>query len=210
MNTLDNVERKALFRLTRVLALSLILLLSIALIAALAEVLTTWRSGRLRVEPEDVLNSLGQAKSATAQTDAAEGQRKKQESNILPGVRVPFALQEYFSDPSNRDVLLAHIDRYTTEEQQEYLDNLSDVVEEAKKQGANAVDAINAFFKLKDKKLQDAQVRRSADQAKQLYDIGLAVSSLGLIGVFSLVLVLLAIERNTRLPQHAQKSNGEM
>ncbi len=204
MNTLDTVERKALFRFTRLLALTLILVLSIGLLAALATLITMWKPGGLsRVDPEEVLLSLKQANRATPPTNGAK-QPQAQEANILPGVTVPFVLQEYFSDPTNRDVLLAHIDRYTTDEQQDYLDNLSDVVQEAQKQKANVVDAINAFFRLKDKKLQDAQVRRSADQAKQLYELGFTVSALGLIGVFSLVLVLLAIERNTRPSQPIQ------
>jgi hypothetical protein len=157
-----------------------------------------WKPGGVsRVDPEEVLRSLKQTNRATTPSDGAK-QPQAQETNILPGVTVPFVLQEYFSDPANRDILLAHIDRYTTDEQQDYLDNLSDVVQEAQKQKANVVDVINAFFRIKDKKLQDAQVRRSADQAKQLYELGFTISALGLIGVFSLVLVLLAIERNTR------------
>jgi hypothetical protein len=198
MNTLDTVERKALFRFTRLLAFTVILVLSIGLVAALATLMATWKPGGLsRVDPEEVLRALNQTSRAITPSDGAK-QPQAQETNILPGVTVPFVLQEYFSDPGNRDILLAHIDRYTTDEQQDYLDNLSDVVQEAQKQKANVVDAINAFFRIKDKKLQDAQVRRSADQAKQLYELGFTISALGLIGVFSLVLVLLAIERNTR------------
>jgi hypothetical protein len=198
MNTLDIVERKALFRFTRLLALTLILVLSIGLVAALATLIATWKPGGLsRVDPDDVLLSLREAGGATAPANGAKPPGA-QEPNILPGVTVPFVLQEYFSDPTNRNVLLAHIDRYTTDEQQDYMDNLADVVQESQKKKANVVDAINAFFRLKDKKLQDAQVRRAADQAKQLYELGFTVSALGLIGVFSLVLVLLAIERNTR------------
>lgn len=209
MGTLDRVERKALFRFARLLALGLILLLSIVLIAATAEFVATWKSGSSNVEPEEVLDSLKRTNGGTAQENAAAAQPKGRESDILPGIRVPFNLQDYFSDPANRNVLLAHIDRYTTDEQQEYVNNLSAVVQNAQDQRVNVIDAINAFFRIKDKKMQDAQISRAAQQTKQLYDAGLAASALGLIGVFSLVLVLLAIERNTRLPQAAQKSSAE-
>jgi len=91
-----------------------------------------------------------------------------------------------------------HMDGLDSSERTEYLDNLTQVVEEGKRSGEDTTKVINTYFELKQTQLALAKADSSARSMRQLYIVASAVSIMFLIALASLILVLLAIERNTR------------
>jgi hypothetical protein len=92
-----------------------------------------------------------------------------------------------------------------TSDRQEYLDNLGDVIQAAKSAGLSDTDAINTYFRMKDRQLESIAAQKATRMQTTTIVIEGTASALGLIGIFSLILVLLAIERNTR-PEHGEVS----
>jgi hypothetical protein len=90
-------------------------------------------------------------------------------------------------------------------DQQEYVDNLAEVVNAASAAGISEPDAIKTYVRMKDQEIADAPARKVVRQQMRIYVLGAMGSAFGLIGLFSLVLVLLAIERNTRVHGEAAR-----
>jgi hypothetical protein len=109
-------------------------------------------------------------------------------------------LQPYFSITQNRSVLKNHLIGLDSDERVDYLANLAEVVAAAKADGADVTDTINKYFEDKTPQMELAKADKTARILKQLYIAGAAASTVLLIALASLVLVLLAIERNTRRP----------
>jgi hypothetical protein len=128
-------------------------------------------------------------------------QTTEDQSNALPGIKMPFILQPYFSTERNRQILLRHLEDLSPSEKQEYVDNLSEIVQAAQSEHLDVPESINSYIRLKEQQISRAAAKNSGLVQTRLYIAGGAVSILGLIGLFSLILVLLAIERNTRLEQ---------
>jgi hypothetical protein len=80
----------------------------------------------------------------------------------------------------------------------EYLNNLSQVVQESKSKGEDTTNVINKYFELKQTQIALAKADSAARTIRQLYIAASALSIMFLIALASLILVLLAIERNTR------------
>jgi hypothetical protein len=117
---------------------------------------------------------------------------------MLPGIKLPFALQKQFNTPDNIRALRNILNDIPKENQQEFIDEMAAVVAEVEKQNLNTYEAINKFVELKKNKLAKDAVTKVDIQQRCLYFAGAAVSAVILIALFSLILVLLAIERNTR------------
>jgi hypothetical protein len=83
-------------------------------------------------------------------------------------------------------------------DQQEYVDNMAEVVDAAKKSGLSDTDAIGTYIQMKDTQIEIATAQHAERTQMRIYVAEATGSTFGLIGLFSLILVLLAIERNTR------------
>jgi len=122
----------------------------------------------------------------------------KEESKGSPSLDLPFVLQPYFSASDNREVLMRHMEGLDSSERREYLNNLSQVVKESQSKGEDTTNIINKYFDLKQTQLALAKADSAARTVRRLYIAASALSIMFLIALASLILVLLAIERNTR------------
>lgn len=187
-------ERKVLFRITCWLALGLSLLLFLALIAGSLMLLGTLSSGVEKPDPAAVVSESGK----TVRDDGDDGELSSEPASSLDGVRLPTALQELFVSDKNRGILEAWLDEIEHGERQSFVDALGQAVSAAKAAGQSESDALNSYHS----RYQSYVMKRKLAEAKaesarvQIYI--LIASALALIALFSLVLVLMAIERNTR------------
>lgn len=132
---------------------------------------------------------------------AAEGASDADASGAQSSLDIPANIKAHFSseDGENAAVLEHWLDNLSGEkQQQDFLDNLSDVIEDAEDQKANVVDVINSYAKMKFAKLKKDQVGEYAEMGRKF---ALYLTLFGLVSLtafMSLILVALAIERNTR------------
>jgi hypothetical protein len=124
--------------------------------------------------------------------------QSREDSQSSPSLDLPFVLQPYFSSSDNRAVLMQHMEGLDSSERIEYLNNLSQVVQESKSKGEDTTNVINKYFELKQTQIALAKADSAARTIRQLYIAASALSIMFLIALASLILVLLAIERNTR------------
>ena len=201
MGLIDGFERKGLFRFTRFLGLLIVCGLIVAFAVGAAVYTGTLMAKQdTHVKAETVVNEL-RPPPASPVIDNSVPQTTEDQSNALPGIKMPFILQPYFSTERNRQILLRHLEDLSPSEKQEYVDNLSEIVQAAQSEHLDVPESINSYIRLKEQQISRAAAKNSGLVQTRLYIAGGAVSILGLIGLFSLILVLLAIERNTRLEQ---------
>ena len=197
MALLESVERGALFRLTRFLAFAVILALSLALVVGAfifgGDLVPNQAS---KVSFSEVSNALNPAPQV-GQYGSNPSPSEEGSQGLSPG-DLAFVLQPYFSSNNNWEVLKAHMEGLDSSDRTEYLDNLAAVVGEAKSKGEDVTSVVNKYFELKGSRLALAKADSADRSMHQLYIVGSAVSIMFLIALASLILVLLAIERNTR------------
>jgi hypothetical protein len=95
-------------------------------------------------------------------------------------------------------VLRGWLDNVPEDYRQDFIDEMAAVVVEADKQKLNASEAMNAYKVLKLRKLEAKRQAKAELEGMRVYYAAAAGSGVALIALFSLILVLLAIERNTR------------
>jgi hypothetical protein len=97
-------------------------------------------------------------------------------------------------DQSNKSILEEWLRGVDTDQRQDFLDNLEDVIRYAEQNNLDVMQAVNKYKELKVQKYREAE-----SKAISRYGIvGGMVAAVMLIVALSLVLVVLAIERNTR------------
>jgi hypothetical protein len=185
----ETFERKVLFKFARVGVVCIVLLLTIVLIVAVGEFIGYYGLGRSNVSPEEVFSRLAPFTESTSPSfGLGEGGGMG-----LPS-RLPIFVQRYFAEPSTRARLLSELSDLSEDEQQDYLDNLTQVVQEAENHKISIENSIDVFMRLRSqRRIQSLRVA-----SKRAYCGIVALSALALLGLFTLILVLLAIERNTR------------
>lgn len=204
MPFLETFERKGLFRFTRILALLVIVALILGLIVgAVLFASTLIQSNDKRVEPESVVAAIRppapDGREVTSESSTTLGQSGPSLAGSFPGLKIPFSLQAYFGHRDFREFMITKFAGNSLVDQQEYLDNMGEVVDAAKAANLKDSDAIETYVRLKDNQLQVANSRKMERTQMRIYAIEATGATFGLIGLFSLILVLLAIERNTRL-----------
>ena len=118
--------------------------------------------------------------------------------NTLPSVKMPFVLQKHFNSPEKVKVLKGWLNILSLEKHQEFIDEMAATVTEAEKLKLSPTEAIDKYKELKFKKIETEIATKAERKTQQLYYAGAVVGAVALIALFSLILVLLAIERNTR------------
>jgi hypothetical protein len=202
MAFLSKFERNFLFNLTRGLAIFFIFLtLAVMVIGGLVVGISQSSNGDNRVAPQEVIDKLKPTLPLnTAQPDAQQSESQTiPQTPLLPsGLKIPFILQKHFSDPDNLRKLNDWIEDLSKSEQQVFLDELAAAVTLAEKDQINAIDAINTYHELKMEKLAAEKLAKAESTQKLLWYAGAVGVGIIIIALFSLTLVLLAIERNTR------------
>ena len=197
MAFLESVERHALFRLTRFLAFVVILALSLALVIGAVIFAGDLIPNQTPVVSfNEISRELHPAPEANQ--PGSKPSQPGEESQGAPSLDLPFVLQPYFSASDNREVLMRHLEGLDSSERTEYLNNLSQVVKASQSSGEDATNVINKYFELKQTQLALAKADSAARTLRRLYIAASALSIIFLIALASLILVLLAIERNTR------------
>ena len=211
MGIVEGFERRALFNITRAIALVCITVFLLGVIGASVYAFSAWQEAPVmtKVSAQDIISQLRPtpepAPDAQAAQDAPPAADPGPDLSPLYGYRIPFALQEYMAG-DNAQIIKNHLDDVPAADRQAYLDELGSVVTEVGRAHLDAVSAINAYLKTKAERYADAAAKHAAKWDTLKYAGGGAAAGLFLVALFSLVLVLLAIERNTR-PRLADASS---
>lgn len=195
-------ERKVLFRIARFVAFSICFLLFLSVVGGGLFLLSSGGASADKPDPAAVAESLKPAEpaspAAVAEQQATGSQPSLPAQPALHGVKLPPVLQEFFLSEDNQQVLRGWLDALPEEERQPFIDGLAATVEAARKNGVNEAEAINRYHEQYAEYVAEKAVEKAAAKEQRLYAAAALVSTLMLIALFSLVLVLLAIERNTR------------
>ena len=195
MSFADSLEQKFLFILTRFLALFIIGCLLIAIVVGgimFSEKL--FPKNDTKVTPTEVMEAIKPPVNPQSQPE----QQPVLDINILPGIKIPFILQKHFNNPDSIKTLKEWIENVPKEQRNEFINELAAVVEEAEKTKANVIEAINQYKELKFSKIKNLQLAKDEASNMRLKYLEIGFGCVALIALFSLILVLLAIERNTR------------
>lgn len=200
MSFTDSLEQKFLFTLTRFLALLIIAGLVIAMIVGgimFWETLLPQKN--TKVTPTEVMEAIKPPINYNAYRQSQPNQQQAVlDVNILPGIKLPFILQKHFNNPDAIKLLKGWIEDLPLGQRNEFINELAAAVEDAEKTNANVPDAIIKYAELKLSKIKESQLAEAAAKTARLTYLGYGFACVGLIALFSLILVLLAIERNTR------------
>ena len=202
MSIVEGFERKALFNITRLVALLCVTVFLLAIIVGALYGFSVWKEQvTTKVSVQEIIDQIKPVEPTVTGGQPRQGAQASSSHNPelspLFGYRVPFALQKYVSG-ENAQILRNHLDAVAAADRQEYLNELGAVVTEVESKGLNAVDAINAYMNTKSARYAEAAAKRVQKwETLKLVSAGVA-ACLMLVALFSLVLVLLAIERNTR------------
>lgn len=197
MSMLDTLERKALFGLTRWLTLLLVIGLAAVIALMIPQATESWRiADHPTVDPEEVLAAATGAVKADAES-GGETQATKP-VDALSTVKLPKVLAEPFNMINNSMVLSGWLEAIPLENRQAFVDGMASAVTlgNARKQDAGVV--INQYREIYFDQAGTLALRKSAAEAGRQQAMMIGGAALLLLAVFSLVLVLLAIERNTR------------
>ncbi|RZF24501.1 hypothetical protein EVC45_38480 [Paraburkholderia sp. UYCP14C] len=172
----------------------------------------------IRVPAQEIVEPLKRVEQSPAKSDQTQGSQpptgQGAAQSPLAGYRIPFALQKYVSD-DNAQVVRNHLDDLPVADRQAYLDELGAVVTSAEASKVDVIAAINSYMRTKSERYKEAAAKTAQKwETLKLVAAGTA-SGLLLVALFSLVLVLLAIERNTRplrqpVPASSKQSVGEV
>jgi hypothetical protein len=200
MGIFDNFEKKFLFGLTRIFAM--LVILSILIAIGIGGVLFGgfYNQTNSKVAITEVIDAIKPpiTYNDSATTDSNSSTQLKENINALPSVKMPFVLQKHFNSPEKVKVLKGWLNILSLEKHQEFIDEMSATVTEAEKLKLSSTEAIDKYKELKFKKIETEMATKAERKTQQLYYAGAVVGAVALIALFSLILVLLAIERNTR------------
>jgi hypothetical protein len=202
MAFLAKFERNFLFGLTRSLALCFIFItLAALIISGLVIGVSQLEKEDISVAPREVIDNLKPISANDAiqpETQQQENSASSQSPSLPSGLKIPFVLQKHFSSPDNLRTLNNWLEELPEDQRQPFLNEMAEAVTEAEKEQIEPLDAINAYHKLKMEKLQAIDIAKEKQKQTWLWYAGAVGLGVIIIALFSLILVLLAIERNTR------------
>ncbi|MGA2373808.1 MAG: hypothetical protein ABSG11_24400 [Candidatus Korobacteraceae bacterium] len=193
MGFLERLEIGVLFRVTRAFSVCVILVLIVLLLLSLYDAIGTFGGAQIYPDIEEVF-----ARLAPQRYEPAAPETNPTQGPDLSSLKLPFSVQRYFSEPDSRSRLVEQVFRLPPEQRDGYVRQLAAVIDEAEKRNSGVGSAVSVYMQLVDERLQLIQSSKEALKAKQLQSVEAAIAILMLIALFSLILVLLAIERNTR------------
>lgn len=195
-------ERKVLFRIARFVAFTICFVLFLGMVGGLAFIGISMK-GAEKPDPAQVVQTLrAEAAQAEQHADGAAASGGDEapvigRSSALVGLRVAPELQELMRDENNKRVLEGWIAELDMADRQPFVDGLGQALREARTHKVDDADAVNAYYQQFQAWLVERETQKLASLEAKLYTAGVVVSVLLLLAMFSLVLVLLAIERNT-------------
>lgn len=184
MKRIDLLERRTVFVFTRVFALFAILAFAASAAAAAVTYLVLGREEQV---------TLREIRSAIGETESADS------NNNVADTTLPENVKKHMSSENNRHILAAWIDDLSPSQRRDFVDNLDRVIVQAETEQLDVAKAINGYKTLKLSKLRGDGFGQYANTIQKGALVLFITVMLGLIAVFSMFLVLLAIERNTRV-----------
>lgn len=201
MSAVDSIEKKYLFRLTRFVALFFI---AIALVPVAVGVFHYTK----QLFPEPVVFTEMEIGQIIKPVEKSSGNGKESQASLysgigddvdpLDGLKLPFSVQKNFSAPENMGILKGWMESMSRQERIQFLSELDAVSNQAEMQKLEIADAVNRFWAIKKQRIVQREREKNENSMQNYIYAGVIGSSILLIALFSLVLVLLAIERNTR------------
>jgi hypothetical protein len=202
MSIVEGFERKALFNITRAIALVCVTVFLLGIVGGVLYGVSVWQEQiNTKVSPQEIVDQLKPLGQSTPVVQELHGTQPPIDQgpvkSPLSGFQIPFSLQKYASG-ENAQIVRNHLDAVPADDRQTYLDELGAVVTAAESNKLDAVQAINTYMDMKGARYTQAEIKR-AQKWETLKLVGeITAAGLFLVALFSLVLVLLAIERNTR------------
>jgi hypothetical protein len=205
------IETRFLFSFTRLVALVSIFLLLLTGIGAMGTIIFSYAPTSIKVTSSEVLVSLEPkaTEQNSSENEGTETALKGNTSTVFKHkIKLPIVVQKEFSDPSNLRILSGWLEEYPEGMHAEFIQELEEVITAAIKdeednnegfvRGDRVNDAINTYKKMKIDKYNELRARETRTKQERLTALAVLAGSALLIALFSIILVLLAIERNTR------------
>lgn len=190
-------EREVLFRIARFVAFSVCFLLFLSLLGGGIYLATTAFGDKTdRQTPSELVDQMRGIQQPQP-SDPTRGE-PAQPPPMLKGIKLPPELQELFTNPHNQRLLADNLEALPEDQRQPCIDGMAEAVKIARGKGLEDGPVVDAWMASCRTYASEKAAADIASKATRLYVAGALVSLLMLIALFSLVLVLLAIERNTR------------
>jgi hypothetical protein len=198
MALVDLIERRTFFRLTRIVAFLWLFLLITGTIISVILFFATISHSVGHVAPESALPSP--ETNAPAESKGNEHLGQNGNPSPVASMRVPLAVQSYLDSEENKKTLDGWLESLDSSDRQDFLDNMAEVITAAESQRVDVLDAVNRYKELKLARI--AAAKQGTDFmgiSIRPFNVVIGILlQLALIALVSLILVLLAIERNTR------------
>lgn len=180
MRIIDTIERKGLFRLTRLLAFTSILFLCAMIFYAVKFYFAIENTTYVSIK------NLNESLSPFVDMNG--------------DVSIPPDIDKCLGyDKKNRKIFNNWISLLSLEQKNEFISNLIELIKDVESKGGSfTIEQLNSYHEIKSQKLLAAQWDKYAERAQKGAIILFISMLVGMVGLFSLILVLLAIERNTR------------
>lgn len=117
----------------------------------------------------------------------------------LLGFTLPRRVKRYLDGGSERPVFAGWVRNLSEDRRRDFITNLEAVLAAAERDGADPVATTHVYKDLKLERMQANPLAELTEQIRRVAAVSLVLACVALMGLFSLVLVLLSVERNTRL-----------
>jgi hypothetical protein len=188
---LESFERKGLFALVRLTALIAVGVLSALLILGVFHFWQILVPASVSVFPSEVQEALKLPDGTGATTNQPP-------ASVLGNVSLPSRVSRILAG-ENKQILERWLSDIDASHRQDFIDNMEVVIKYAEQNNLDVPHSVNAFHDLWMRKTQESRSQQMENEVARVSTVGLLLSIFALILILALVLVVLAIERNTRV-----------
>jgi hypothetical protein len=187
---LDWFERKGLFALVRLTSLMAVGVLSVALIFVVFHFWQTLMPASISVAPSEIQEVVSQPDGTGAKTSQTS-------SSVLGSLSIPSRVSRGLAG-ENKQIVEQWLNGIDTSHRQDFVDNMDTVIKYAEQNNLDVTRSVNTFHELWMRKAQETLSQQRENELVRVSTVGLLLAIFTLILILALVLVVLAIERNTR------------
>lgn len=201
MPSIDSIERKYLFRLTRFVALFFIAAAIVPVVFGAFHFTGSFFPKSIAISESEISEIITPVVNSSDKKEANKSESYNEVNKAydpLSGLKIPFSVQKYISTAENMEALRNWATPMNRAEKEELLRELEVVIKKAEEQKLDVAKALNHYWEVKNVRLTWRNSAQSANDKQNYIYAGVVGTAIITIAIFSLVLVLLAIERNTR------------
>lgn len=201
MSLVDSVERKFLFGFTRVVALFFISLAVLTIVGCAIFALSQIKPDSISLSHKEILEIVDPNERITpnnTENSTVDNQAEDNENIRTASRTFPFAIQKTFNNPASLEKLEMWLDTFSEKDQDQIITELEEVIKLAEEKNSDIDTALMTFQKIKMEKARSSIENQQSKSLENSITAGIVGLSIVIVALFSLVLVLLAIERNTR------------